>query len=783
MKKLLTTGVALIFPFHALAEYDLSFVRDKKGAEAFLSGEIAAGDYLVDVKLNNLSYGKSRLNINRNTNKNSICLSKGFIASSSLPIDLKKLEFVYNTKDDCYDVSVLNYGSARINIQTLTLFIDIPQIYLKKDKSQEEWSYGHTGGVLNYYLRGSESWGKGSNNSHSHFGSFDLHLNHDRWVLHSKFDVQSETGLDSSEFKVSTAVKEIKGDVSFGEVSTRSLYNPDFYFKGVSVSSNRAMKDSHYQIYAPTVSGTLTQTSTITLKQSGRTLYSKVVPSGEYIINDYTPLNNGDIEVVIEGQDGSIKTDILNVSIIPGLLKEGDLDYNFSIGEQNGLVDGVFGFGEVSYGLESGTISLNGLIHSKYSNLGVGVALPLGWMGSLSTSMNISNATYSGDYLLPGQSKDQQGLSFSFKYAKDIDGTTNLQLLTYQYQDEGYVDFSEFNPSYAYRPNKKKSRYEASLRHTIGDAHMTSSLWLQDYRGDKLRESGANIMLSKTFDNNISLSLQGFYQSNSFNEDFGSSVSVSVPFDLWNNKQFFTSTLSYSEDSGASVNSALSIRESNVVSYNLNTSLSEEGRFSTSASSNIRTPVSQLSLGISSTNNSNSIYANISGSIVGAKEVGIAWSPVHSNTVAIAHVDKIKGVGFKHAITPTNSYGNAIIPLTEYRPNEISLDAKGIPLNTEVLTAPEKVVPTSSSIIVKEFEYLSVRRYMLQVRDVNGRVISSGTRVRTPDGAYVGTISSNGVLIATLLADGEVLVADNECSIKLNDFKANESIINEVVCM
>lgn len=783
VRKIFIASTTLAFSVHSFANYDLSFVKDLRGAEVFLSGKIPAGNYLVDVNFNNNNYPKYKLDIEKATSKDSICIPKNLFYKLGLPVSLKKVAHVYDDERDCYEVHKIKFANVNLNLQSLILSIKIPQIYLENKVSDYEWDYGTTGGVLNYYLRGSKSWGKGKGiDSQSAFGNFDAHINYDRWVLSSNFNIDSQKGLDSSDLRLSTAVKELKGDLSLGWTSTRSLYTPDFYYKGLSLTSNQAMKDNHYHIYAPTISGTLASTSTITIKQDNRTLYSKVVPSGEYIINDYTPINNGDIEVIIEGEDGTIKKEKLNVSIIPGLLKSGDYKYNFSIGERDKGLRGLFGFGEIAYGFENGTLSINGLAHSNYSNMGLGIALPLSWAGALSTNINLSHATYESRAFQPQNSETQRGMSFGLNYAKDIDASTNLQLLTYQYQNEGYVDFSEFTPENIHQNNKRRSRYEASLRHKIGDSYLTSTLWLQDYRGDINSESGFSILLSKTFKNNISVNIQGYHQDNGISEAFGTSASINIPFDLWDKKQFSTTTLSYDSNNGSSLSNALSVKEDDDISYNLNTSVGEKGNYSISASTSVKKPSNQFNFGTSNSNYSNSIYGNISGSIAGAKGAGIAWSPNRSNTIAIANTKGLDGIKFRRSVSPTNKYGNTIIPLSDYRENSVSIDANGIPMHTEFLKTSDKVIPTSSAIIVKEFDYLNVHRYILQILDERGKPLKSGIQVKDDSGAFVGTISSDGVLIATVLGNSNQLKTDNGCTISLTGLKKNESTINETIC-
>ncbi|MPS41558.1 hypothetical protein D8S93_23555 [Vibrio sp. VGrn 2] len=778
MKITTTTVLTLsIVAWGSHAEYDLSFVKDRKAAELLLSGKVPSGQYLVDVKFNNRDFGRDTILVQQPTDKDNLCLPKGL--ASRLNINLDKINHTYDSQFDCYNITQLESASISLNLQSMTLSVSVPQVYLNEEHQLESWDYGETAAVLNYYARTNKGWG--GNNSHSSYANFDARLNYDRWVLKSNFDLTSGKGLNTPEFTLSTAVEELKADLELGKTTTRSQYTPDFSFRGATLRSNRAMKNSHYRVYAPTVSGVLSQISTVTIKQGERVLYSQTLPPGEYVINDYNITNNGEVDIIIEGSDGSVKYEKLHVSLVPGLLKEGDKEFNVSVGEREQDLSGLFGFGEFNYGFEAGTLSANALVHSKYNNFGLGYALPMGQFGAISSSINLSSATYDKGSFQPNFEKTQKGLSFSFKYAKDISESTNLQLLTYQYQDEGYVDFHEFEPENSHQNNQRRSRYEASLRHKIGDSYLTSSLWLQDYRDNRSSESGASVLLSKTFQNNVGISIQGYYQKNQFDENYGTSVGVNIPFDLWDQPQFSTTTVSYDNNNNASLSTAVSIRPNDNVSYQLSSTIANEGEITANASTNIKTSVARLGMGISTARSNTAAYANVSGSFIAADNAGLAWGPDRVNTIAIAHADSLKGITFNRGMSDTNVFGNALIPLTDYRSNEVYLNTSKVPLNTEFLNGSKSLYPTENSVHVLNFDYLDIKRYILKVKDKNQNYLDSGIVMKDEEGAIVGTTTTSGVLIATVLNDSSKLLSDH-CVIDLSNLESGENVIHEVQC-
>ncbi|EEZ39036.1 PefC/AfrB family outer membrane usher protein [Photobacterium damselae] len=783
--------LALFSPsLYAQNELDFSFLQ---GANTQVpevlkqsSGNVL-GQYLVDVFLNGKKIGRQTLTISQNE-KQSLCLSPAWLMQLDLPINYKKMSSAFNSTLQCYNFEQIQGGKANFDYSQQSLKLSLPQIVLLHNNQSEHWDYGTPGFRLNYNVNGNKSIGHGlTKNTQGLYGNFDLNANHGQWVFSAKVSGTNTTGFMSSGLTLSTAIQSVRGDLIIGKSFTQSSILPDFSFYGASLRSNSAMKSWSARGYAPVIDGVLNSNSLITVKQGDYVLYSKTLPAGPYSLTDISPISNGDITVTVTGGNGTIiSTRKYPVTTLPTLLRMGDFNYNFATGirENSSQIDGIFGLASLDYGLDFGTINFASIIHPQYQSIGSGVTVPLGEYGAISTSLNTAWSHYDSAAFQPSGERTQRGLSATLQYAKDFGQDTNLQLLTYRYSGEGYNDFSSFYPRGIHVESDKRSRYEAIITQRIGPAYLNASGWAQDYRNGRRRDSGANLTLSGTIGKGIYLGLNGSYtHSGTSGSQYSTSLSVSIPFDLWEQNQYSNSSISYDSISGTSFNTGMSFSTSDRVTNNVNVSLGEHQR-TASLYTGVRFDTAQTGFSVSQSEQSTALSANISGSIAGAQGVGLAYSNQQNDTIAIAHIKGLKDIKFNSS-SPTNQWGNTIIPLSSYQPNTITVDTNNIPENVELLNSTYRVVPTNQAIIVRDYKYKTVNRYLLRILNKQGQPLPMGTAVQTNKGIDVGFIANGGVLFATLLSPSKYLkLQDNniKCKIDITNIKPGSSQVTDVHC-
>ncbi|MCV5513091.1 fimbria/pilus outer membrane usher protein, partial [Escherichia coli] len=103
-----------------------------------------------------------------------------------------------------------------------------------------------------------------------------------------------------------------------------------------------------------------------------------------------------------------------------------------------------------------------------------------------------------------------------------------------------YIDYSDFNYRYySLLNNRPKQRYESIITYQLPEMNvfLNMSAWKEDY-WDRSSEVGANLNLSKSF-NNISVSLNaGYSKLQGMENDYNAGVSLSVPFSVFDKSHY-----------------------------------------------------------------------------------------------------------------------------------------------------------------------------------------------------------------------------------------------------
>ncbi|EDU8832238.1 PefC/AfrB family outer membrane usher protein [Salmonella enterica subsp. enterica] len=789
---LLSLSIASSFAM-ADSELNLDFLQGMKSVPAILqSGKnFPAGDYWVDVYLNKEKTARALLNISTKEEADDVlCLKPEWLKESGIYFDQKHYDAYFDDGRQCYllgkdkDTRVdFNYGMQALNLS-------IPQAWLPEQSDAARWDYGINGLRLKYY----GNFNKSTHNTTSAFGNVDAGINLGAWTLSTNFNASKygdETRFSTNSLLLSRPVGEIKGDFLLGRSQTRSELFNDFGFYGVSLRSNSNMRPWNSRGYAPLVSGVATSTSRVTVTQGGYTIYSKVVPAGPYQLSDISPVSNGDITVTVEDESGRKTSTVYPIATLPTMLRPGEIQYDFAVGQKNNSTEvkeafksgeGMFGLLSLDYGLSTTTLNSSAIFHDKYQGAGLGISQSLGYWGAISASATVSKAQYDNGEI-------QQGGSFGLKYAKSFSQNTDIQLLTYRYQSKGYVEFASFEPDMRYLVGRARSRYEARLSHRFGDRlYLNGSFWQQSYWNYEGRNTGASLYASTVLFDDINLGLSGAYNKQPYQQraDYSVSMNMSIPFSAFgsNGRYYSTSNVGYSSTSGTSLSTGVSATVNDRLNYAVNADLTSKNERRAGASVNYGFNQVQTSLAVSQSKDSTSFSGGLSGSVLATTETGVLFTRELSSAVGVANISGLSGVKFNNSL-PSNSNGDAVVYLSPYMKNNISVDMSNVPDDVELKTTSYNVVPTENAIIYRKFDFEQVQRYILRVRDRQGKLISGGD-ASTEQGLDAGFISGNGVLLMNMLATPKVVTvnrgAEGVCHFEMKGIRANTGKVQEVRC-
>lgn len=743
------------------------------------------GQYLVDVTFNRQNMGRQLLIIIPE-DKDTLCLSSDWITSAGLPLKMKAFEPYFDNQRHCYQISHLPGARVDFDYGSQTLKFSIPQIAVRDKDSVENWDYGIPG----FRLSWSGNASKSDNNNEQIYGNFDLNMNLGRWVLLGKTSGFNGKGFSTPEAMLSTAIAPIRGNLSLGKTMTTSTILPDFGFYGASLRSDSSMIPWSVRGYAPQISGIAATNARVTVTQSGYSILSEIVPPGAFSLNNIRPVGNGDLTVTIEEENGERKVQTYPVTTLPTLLRTGDFNYNFAFGTraddgQDRDLPGVFSLASVDYGLKPFTINAATILHSDYQSLGFGISKDFGFLGALSASINTSRSVFKNNFTNYDRRKTQNGISGVLKYAKGLSNDASLQLLSYRYTGEKYVDFVSFSPKNLFSKYDRKDRYEAIITKSFSNTYISISGWAQTYRNRMGNDIGANLNMSTSFDK-YSLSLNANYGKyhNYDNDDYSVSLNLSAPFSAFDRRHYNTNSISYNRSGKGTFNTGVSGNLDDKFNYSLNSGFSENTK-SASAYAGISFAPVQVGMSVSQSNDMTGMSLTASGSVIATHPTGLLLSREQNSTIAVVRLKDVPGVSFNGS-APTNSRGMTVINMSPYVNNDIRINAEQVPDSMELINSVYSIVPTERAIIYRDFEHTNIKRYILRVTNKEGVPVISGSQAKTEQGVNAGFVSKGGILLVNVLAEPEMIVVQQqngkECQFSMQDMVAGENKTREVVC-
>ncbi len=623
--KLSLLALSIYSHFSVATELNLDFIQGTSVIPSILKTDTAlpAGQYVVDVLVNNERTGRANLVITEADEKNnSLCLSPEWLDNAGVMMKQDAYDEAFDKEEQCYVLTRNPHTKVAFDYGAQTLKFNIPQAYLLSKTDPARWDYGVNGGRLKYY----GNFNKTVHNDMNAFGNLDATINLGRWVFSSNMNVshvRDKTEFTSSDLTLSTAISQVQGDLFLGKSQTRTELFSDFNFYGAALRSNSNMRPWESRGYALDISGVAPTPSRITVKQNGYTVYSKMVPAGPYRLDDLRPMGNGDLVVIVEDESGNKTEQVYPVTILPTLLRPGEFQYNVAMGKKNNSNEldkafhsdtGLFWLGSLDYGFSTTTLNSAFILNDDYQAGGLGGTQMLGGLGALSLSANVSKASYDNG-------EEKSGQSFSVKYAKSFTDRTDLQLLTYRYQSKGYVEFAEFNPKDIWRYGNQKSRYEARLSHRFDGTYLSGSYWRQDYWMRDGHDTGSTLSFSTSVFDSMSLFLNGSYSKYAWSDkaDYSVSLSVSVPFDLKGPRHYSSNSVGYTRTGGTTFNTSMSAMPTDRFNYSLSANAGSKGDRGASASASYAFDAIQTNMGVSrSYNRHGNSQTSFSGSVSGS---------------------------------------------------------------------------------------------------------------------------------------------------------------------
>ncbi|EFD1100143.1 outer membrane usher protein PefC [Escherichia coli] len=793
----LTLAISAVFASVATVageRLDMSFIQGGGGINpevwAALNGNYAPGRYLVDLFLNGKDAGKQILDVTPQDSKE-LCLSEAWLTRAGVYVSADYFREGYDATRKCYVLTKAPSVKVDFDVSTQSLALSIPQKGLVKMPENVNWDYGSSAFRMNYNANANT----GRNNT-SVFGSTDLKANIGRWVVSSSAIASTgDSGANSATinmFTASRAIRLLSADLLVGKTSTGDSMLGSTGTYGVSLSRNNSMKPGNLG-YTPVFSGIANGPSRVTLTQNGRLLYSEMVPAGPFSITDVPLYTSGDVTMKVTGEDGREQTQVFPLAVMNGQLSPGEYEFNLAAGlpDDDSDMDGAVFAASYGYGLESLTLRTGLVLNQDWKGASVGMVAGLGWLGAVSVDGAYASAKY--------RDGSRSGNKVQLAWSKQLETTNTGLRLSWSRRSEEYEDMSSFNPSEVYsqvnQGRRVKDEWIAGISQPVGKLFSLSlSGWQRSYypavainayrqQKDSGKERGVTGTLSTQIEGvGVNLSWTGSRNAKGEN-NWSTSASVSVPFMLLDRSYSSSTSVNTGKDGGTGFSTGLSGSLNDRFSYGFGGSRDGAGD---SVSSYLNASYSGYRAYLSGALNQSqsggtSGSVSVSGSVLAVPAAkDIMFSRTTGDTVAVVNVKDTPGVKVTSGDGQTDSDGNLVVPLNSYDWNTVTIDAGTLPLNTELTSTSQKVVPTDKAVVWMPFDALKVKRYLLQVKQHNGEFVPGGTWARDSKNTPLGFVANNGVLmINTVDAPGDITLG--QCRIPAAKLQDTEKL-QEITC-
>lgn len=516
------------------------------------AGYIMPGTYSLSLKLNESVISQQEIIFEEVPSLNPeakgevrACLSREQVALLGLTEEaLEKI--VFNSQGTCADFSALEGVVLRGDLSESILQVSVPQIWLEYQDASwlppSRWENGIPGVMLDYSINAGISKHHRNGESQSVSGSGTLGANAGPWRLRGDWQGSHNSNVDNgqqsfdwSRIYAFRALPSLMAKLTLGEDYLISDLFDSWRYTGMSLISDETQLPPKLRGYAPEVSGIARTNAKVTVSQQGRVLYETTVSPGPFRIQELSCSVNGQLDVRVEEQDGSVQTFQVTTATIPYLTRPGQVRYKLAAGRPSDYshhIEGpVFSTGEFSWGVaNSWSLYGGGIFSSDYNSLAVGVGRDLYQFGALSGDITQSFAR------MP-DGEHPQGRSYRLSYSKRFEEiNSDITFAGYRFSEREYLSMAEYLDA-RYRNGvmgHSKELYTVTASKSFSDIRLSTYLsWSHQTYWDRQNSDRYSLSLSRYFDlgdwRNMAATLSASRNDYNGRRDNTAWLSLSIP--------------------------------------------------------------------------------------------------------------------------------------------------------------------------------------------------------------------------------------------------------------
>jgi len=762
-------------------DFDESFVKNLPGVKVdvarYATGNpIDPGIYTLDIFLNGRQISRENVQVIRQGAGTKACLSYDLVKSLSIKdtvFSSQQAEELRSGKQCIALEDVVKESHAAINSADMQMDISIPQIYLLRSArgyvAPEFWDKGETALTLNYDTNYYRSVNDGREYD-SFYGRALAGFNLGGWMFRHEGSLswRRQQGDESHHYNaintyVQRDIPQLKSRLLLGEGNTSGELFDTLSFRGAQISTVDQMWPDSQRGYAPEIRGVARTNAQVTVSQNGSKIYETTVSPGPFNITDLYPTGyGGDLDVTVKEADGSETRFSVPYAAMTRLKRPGMTFYSVTGGvsrkDNMAYTPSVYQ-GTIQHGFTNSLTGYTGILGSdNYISalLGGAFGLPIG-----AISLDITGAqTKYGD-------EKKQGVSYRATYSKKVAQTdTNFTLAAYRFSSSGYYSYDnalQINNYYKKNKNdginylsRPKQRFSLTASQNFGESY--GNIYLTGFVQNYWNSTGTNTQFQLGYNNTIgrvsyTLSANRLLYSTG-GHDTQLSLDFSIPLGS-ESKNYVTGNATHNKE-GVTAQTAVNgvLGENDQYSYNVGASRDIDNKKSGSVSGQYRSPYSMLTASYTKGENYYSASGGASGAVVALPD-GINFSAYQSTTYAVVTAADAEGarvLGYPNIVL--NGSGRAIVPnLNPYRINELAIDPKGIPLDVELESTQQRVIPVEGAVVRLDYKTSKGKPLLIRANQPDGNALPFGASVNDENGNLVTTVSQGGQIYVRLNKD------------------------------
>ncbi len=762
-------------------DFDESFVKNLPGVKVdvarYATGNpIDPGIYTLDIFLNGRQISRENVQVVREAAGTKACLSYDLVKSLSIKDTVFSSQQAEELRsgNQCIALEdVVKESHAAINSADMQMDISIPQIYLLRSArgyvAPEFWDKGETAFTLNYdtnYYRSVND----RREYDSFYGRALAGFNLGGWMFRHEGSLswRRQQGDESHHYNaintyVQRDIPQLKSRLLLGEGNTSGELFDTLSFRGAQISTVDQMWPDSQRGYAPEIRGVARTSAQVTVSQNGSKIYETTVSPGPFNITDLYPTGyGGDLDVTVKEADGSETRFSVPYAAMTRLKRPGMTFYSVTGGvsrkDNMAYTPSVYQ-GTIQHGFTNSLTGYTGILGSdNYISalLGGAFGLPIG-----AISLDITGAqTKYGD-------EKKQGVSYRATYSKKVAQTdTNFTLAAYRFSSSGYYSYDNaLQINNYYKKNKSdginylsrpKQRFSMTASQNFGESY--GNIYLTGFIQNYWNSTGTNTQFQLGYNNRIgrvsyTLSANRLLYSTG-GHDTQLSLDFSIPLGS-ESKNYVTGSATHNKE-GVTAQTAVNgvLGENDQYSYNVGASRDIDNKKSGSVSGQYRSPYSMLTASYTKGENYYSASGGASGAVVVLPD-GINFSAYQSTTYAVVTAADAEGarvLGYPNIVL--NGSGRAVVPnLNPYRINELAIDPKGIPLDVELESTQQRVIPVEGAVVRLDYKTSKGKPLLIRANKPDGNALPFGASVNDENGNLVTTVSQGGQIYVRLNKD------------------------------